>query len=128
MSRTRILLADDSPDFLEIVKNLLSPVFEIVGEVSDGKAVIEEARRLEPEVLVLDITMPIVDGIEAAERLKKLGNKSKIVFLTVHNDPDYLRACMAAGASGYVLKARLVTDLVHSIEESLMGHIFVSPR
>lgn len=123
----RILLADDHPHVLEKVAQLLEPMYEIVGTVTDGQSLVDAAARLRPDVLVIDITMPNMTGIEAANMLKEDGCESKIVFLTVHADPDYIRACLATGAFGYVVKARMTNDLPRAIEEVLAGHIFISP-
>jgi DNA-binding NarL/FixJ family response regulator len=127
VNKVRILLADDHPHVLEKVSQLLEPAYEIVGTVTDGQSLVDAAARLRPDVLVIDITMPIMNGIEAANMLKEDGCESKIVFLTVHADPDYIRACLATGAFGYVVKARTTTDLPRAIKEVLAGHIFISP-
>lgn len=127
VTRTRILVADDHPAVLEIVVEVLSATFEVVGEARDGKSLLELAAQLHPDVLVIDISMPIVSGIEAAQKLKDEGTKAKIVFLTVHDDPDFARAALAAGASGYVIKSRMSLDLLHAVEEALAGRRFVSP-
>lgn len=122
----RVLLADDHPHVLEKVTQLLEPEYEIVGTANDGESLVHAAGRLEPEVLVIDVTMPLLDGIEAANRLREEGSDSRIVFLTVHADPDYVRACLATGAFGYVAKARMSTDLPRAIKEALAGRIFIS--
>jgi DNA-binding NarL/FixJ family response regulator len=110
-----------------MVTGLLRPIFEIVGTVSDGQALIEAAARLEPDVIVTDISMPILNGIEAATQLSESGCKSKVVFLTVHTDSDFVRACLAASALGYVVKPSMVTDLLPAIHAALAGRVFVSP-
>jgi DNA-binding NarL/FixJ family response regulator len=126
VSLVRVLLADDHPDVLEKVKQLLDSKYEIVGTVSDGQSLVTACAQLKPDVLVIDITMPVLNGIEAALRLKDDGCESKIIFLTVHEDPDYVRACLAAGAFGYVFKARMSSDLPHAIQETVAGRIFIS--
>ena len=123
----RIILADDHPDMLAVVAKLLETLFDVVGMVGDGESLLEAASDLQPDVLVLDISMPVITGIEAARRLKKSGNAARIVFLTVHEDPDFVRASLAAGAFGYVVKPRVATDLVVAIREALAGRIFISP-
>jgi DNA-binding NarL/FixJ family response regulator len=125
--KVRILVADDYRDFRELVKNMLESNFEIIGTVDNGKALVETALRLQPDVIVTDISMPILSGIEAAERLKESGSQAKVVFLTVHSDPDFMRACLNAGASGYVVKLRIDTDLLPAVREALAGRIFLSP-
>src|SRR5438552_15466552 len=105
-----VLLAHDYEDFRATVVRHLEPHFEVVGAVSNGQALVDEAVRLAPDMVVLDITMPVVNGIDAARRLKATGSRARIVFLTVHADPDYVRAALDAGALGYVLKAEPASD------------------
>jgi len=126
LSKTRILLADDHQQFSELEERLLTPEFEVVGKVANGQVLFEEAMRLKPDVIVADISMPILNGIEAADRLKDSGCKARIVFLTVHSDADFVRRCLAVGAFGYVVKPRMTTELVPAIREAIAGHIFVS--
>jgi DNA-binding NarL/FixJ family response regulator len=127
VKKARILLADDHPQLVQKVTQLLHPEYEVLGAVSDGQALIAAAEKLKPDVLVLDVTMPILDGIEAAKELKARGCESKIVFLTVHSDPDYLRACLAAGGLGYVVKSRMSSDLPQAVDHALAERIFISP-
>jgi DNA-binding NarL/FixJ family response regulator len=127
LNKQRILLADDHPNVPEMVSTLLQPTFEVVGSVCDGKALVEAAERLRPDVIVTDISMPVLNGIEAANQLSESGCKSKVVFLTVHTDPDFIRACLATSALGYVVKPRMATDLLPAIRAALAGRIFVSP-
>jgi DNA-binding NarL/FixJ family response regulator len=125
--KVRILLADDHPLLLKEAVSLLEPTFEVVGRVGDGKSLFESAMKLQPDVIVTDISMPILNGIEAANRLKVSGCRSKIVFLTVHSDPEFVRACQATSALGYVVKSQMAIDLVPAIREALAGRIFISP-
>jgi DNA-binding NarL/FixJ family response regulator len=127
LDRARVLLADDHQDFLAAATRLLEPEFEVVQAVGDGQRLVDEAARLGPDVLVLDISMPVLNGIEAARQLRGAGSRAKIVFLTVHQDPDYVRAALAAGALGYVVKSRLASDLPLALREALAGRSFVSP-
>ncbi|MGA8104279.1 MAG: response regulator transcription factor [Candidatus Acidiferrales bacterium] len=127
MSKTRVLLADDYRPLLESVSGRLGPGFEIVGEAQNGQALVEAALKLKPDVIVTDISMPILNGIEAAKRLREAGSTSKIVFLTVISDPNFILTCMVTGALGYVVKGRLVTDLEPAIREGVAGRIFISP-
>lgn len=122
-----MLLADDHPGFPEMIEGFIGPTFEVVGEVSDGQSLVEEATKLNPDVIISDISMPILNGIEAAQQLKRSGTPAKIIFLTVHSGLDFVRACVAAGASGYVEKTRFATDLPAAISEVLAGHTFISP-
>lgn len=109
-------------------ERLLESEFEVIGKVANGQALFEEAMRLKPDVIVTDISMPILNGIEAADRLRESGCNSRIVFLTVHADTDFVRRCLSAGAFGYVAKSRIASELVLAIREALAGNIFVSPR
>jgi len=120
-------LADDHPDLLLIVSDLLNSMFDVVGAVGDGESLLNAAAYLQPDVLVMDISMPVLTGIEAAQRLKERDDTARIVFLTVHDDPDFVRASLATGALGYVVKPRLASDLVHAIREALADRIFISP-
>jgi DNA-binding NarL/FixJ family response regulator len=112
---------------LEYVSQVLSGEFVIVATCGNGRCVLETVARLDPDLLVLDISMPVMNGIETARMLKKLACRSKIVFLTVHADRDYVEAAFSAGAHGYVLKPRLTVDLVQAVRGALQGHTFVSP-
>ena len=123
----RILLADDSPSMLQAARLILEPEFQIVGTVDDGEAVLEAMQSLEPDVLILDISMGLMNGLEAARLLTRIGSKAKIVFLTVHKDQEFVEEAFSAGAMGYVTKPRLGTDLLIAVREALMGHTFVSP-
>ncbi len=127
MKRVRILLADDHREILKRVVHLLQGEFEVVGAVNDGQALLEAASKLRPDVVVLDISMPVMSGLEAADRLRGVGSKAKVVFLTVHEDPDFVHASRASGALGYVVKPRLTSDLVPAIKEALANRSFVSP-
>jgi DNA-binding NarL/FixJ family response regulator len=125
--KVRILLADDQPMICEAVAKLLKPTYEIVASVADGQALIQAAVKMNPDVIVTDISMPVLNGIEAANKLRDAGSPSRIVFLTIHQDLDYIRACFAAGAVAYVSKPRMRADLLSAIQEALVGHSFVSP-
>ena len=128
LTRPRILVADDNPAMLQTVVSLLAPDFEVVGTVNDGHAALEAAVRLRPEVAVLDISMPVLNGIQTAERIKQEDNcPTEIVFLTANNDPEIVDAALATGALGYVLKLRLYLDLIPAIRFALMGRCLVSP-
>jgi len=126
-ARASLLLADDHAEFLAAVVRHLEPHFEILRTVGDGRMVIAEAARLVPDLIVLDISMPLMNGIEAARQLKVAGSAAKIVFLTVHADLDYVRAALGSGALGYVLKSELASDLLPCLREVLLDRSFVSP-
>jgi DNA-binding NarL/FixJ family response regulator len=126
MTRKRVLVADDLAPVLNAVADLLRESFEVVGLVSDGREALMATLKLEPELVVLDISMPLMSGIEVAEELKRRGNQAKVVFLTVHEDHDILKTCHAAGGLGYVIKVLMDTDLVPAMNEALAGHVFTS--
>jgi len=123
----RIVLADDQIELLQTVALLLVEDFDVVGAIDNGTAAVELSARLCPDVVVMDICMPTMSGIDAALRLREIGCAARIVFLTVHNDPDFVEAAFSAGASGYVLKQFLATDLIPAIWAALEGHAYVSP-
>ena len=127
MTKKRVLLADDHPHFSELVETLLGPAFEVVGKVSDGQALFDAAISLKPDLILTDISMPVLNGIEAVDQLHRSGCNSKIIFVTVHSDPDFVRSCLAVGAAGYVIKPRVATDLQPAISQVLAGHSFISP-
>jgi|SRR5215467_1228876 len=126
LMKARILLADDHPHFPEMEARLLEGEFEIVGKVNDGQLLIEEAMLLKPDVIVTDISMPVLNGIAAVGRLKELGDKSRVVFLSVHTDTDFVRKCLSTGAFAYVAKSRMSSELIPAIRHALTGIIFVS--
>ena len=122
-----MLLADDHAAVLAQTIAVLSGEFEIVGSVGNGWDLIEAATRLDPDVVVLDITMPGMNGMEVALKLQRAGCRAKLVFLTVHDDPDYMRTAFQTGGAAYVVKSRLASDLVTAIHEVHAGRCFVSP-
>jgi DNA-binding NarL/FixJ family response regulator len=126
MTRASVLLADDHREFLGVVARHLEPYFDVIRTVGNGQAMLDEAVRLEPDVVVLDISMPGLNGIEAARKLRAMGSRAKIVFLTVHADPDYVRAALGAGAVGYVLKSELASDLLPCLRAGEAVRPFVS--
>ena len=127
MDRIRVLLADDHEAMLDRVARLLATECNVVGTVTDGQQALDAARELKPDVLVLDISMPVMNGIETAHRLKEAGAEARIVFLTVHDDPDFAKEALEAGALGYVIKSRIASDLMIAINEVCAGRSFVSP-
>jgi DNA-binding NarL/FixJ family response regulator len=127
LSRARVLLADDHEEFLAVEARLLEPEFEVVTTARGGREALEEAARLGPDALVLDVSMPGLSGIETVRQLRATGSLAKVVFLTVHGDPDYIRAALATGATAYVIKSRLASDLVPALRDALAGRTFVSP-
>ena len=122
----RILIADDLTPILTAVTTLLNNSFEVVGTVSNGQAAIDAILELKPDLVILDISMPGKNGLEVARELKSLASAPRIVFLTVHEDPDIIAACLSAGAKGYVLKSLMDSDLIPAVNDALAGRIFVS--
>ncbi len=127
MGRIRVLLADDHEAMLDRVADLLADECDVIGTAIDGRQALDAAMELKPDVLVLDISMPVMNGIDTARSLQELGVKTRIVFLTVHDDSDYAREALEAGALGYVIKPRIASDLVAAIKEVHAGRSFVSP-
>lgn len=119
MDRPRVLLADDHQAILDSVSHQLAGEFEIVATTLDGQAALDATLALKPDALVLDISMPRMNGLEVAKRLSDLPNPPRIVFLTVHEDSDFKDAAEEAGASGYVLKCNLGTHLVEALRHAL---------
>ena len=123
----RVLLADDREEMLQTVVLVLRHEFDVIGTAENGSRAVELATKLSPDVVVLDISMPVVNGIETACRLKELGSHARVIFLTIHTDPEFVEAALSAGALGYVLKPSLATDLVPAIWAAMQGYTFISP-
>ena len=128
MMRARILLADDHALTLTGMRAVLEPHYEIVGTVMDGHALVDAALRLRPQVIVMDIAMPLLNGIDAAVQIKKHQPAVKLLFVTMHDSPAYLVSALNAGASGYVLKSAASEELLEAIDSALNGGIYVSSR
>jgi len=126
MGKVRVLLADDHEAILAKVRAVLGDEFDIVGAVRNGREALEEVQRLDPDVLVIDISMPVLNGLQAMSQLRAGNARAKVVFLTVHEDQDYVDAAFGAGAAGYVTKSHVTTDLVPAIHEALQGGTYVS--
>ena len=127
MTRRRIVIADDHRMVAEGLRSLLEPAYELVDIVEDGRALVEAAQRLQPDVIVADITMPILNGLDAVEQIRRSGCQAKVVFLTMHKDALYAARAMRAGASGFVVKHSAGTELLTAIDEALAGRIYVTP-
>jgi DNA-binding NarL/FixJ family response regulator len=128
MKRKRILLADDHKFITEGLKSLLDPDYDVVGIVSDGKALVEEAARLQPDIIVADISMPRLNGIEAIRQVVEQNSQARIIVLTMHPDITYATRALEAGAAGYVLKHSAPQELIQAIEVSLVGKKFITER
>lgn len=125
--RPRVLLADDHPSLLAATTALLRPQFDVVGTATDGATLVSEALRLCPDVIVADITMPVLSGIDAAHQLRECAPPAKIVFLTIHSEEQFMTACIAEGALGYVLKSHMKTHLIPAIQAALLGQSYICP-
>lgn len=124
--QTRVLLADDNPMIIEIVRELLEPAFDVVGALSDGQSVLRQAPELNPDIIILDISMGEPNGIAVARRLQETSSHFKLVFLSVHEISEFIRSALEAGGEAYVFKSRLKTDLIPAIHAVCSGKVFVS--
>jgi DNA-binding NarL/FixJ family response regulator len=128
MTLPRIMLADDHTILVEAFRKLLEPQYEVVGTVVDGRSLLETAPQLKPDVIVVDIGMPLMNGLEAGLRLKALMPAVKIIFLTMNEDPDLATEAMRGGASGYLLKSSAATELTHAVQTALKSNSYVTPQ
>lgn len=122
-----MLLADDYPALLEATTALLRPQFDVVGTATDGATLVSEAIRLSPDVIVTDITMPVMSGIEAAHQLRESVPSAKIVFLTIHSEAQFVNACLDEGALGYVIKSQMRAHLIPAIRAAVVGQPYIHP-
>ncbi len=127
MKKPRVLLADDHTMVLEGLTKLVESQCEVVGAVADGRSLIEHTRRLEPDVVIADIAMPQLNGIDATRQIKKAAPKTRVILLTMHADAAYVSAAFKAGASGYVLKRSAGSELLQAVHAVMQGHCYVTP-
>ena len=127
MHLIRLLIAEDHAGMREKLVSTLETEYSVVGAVGDGQEMLDAESRFSPDVVILDISMPVMNGIEAATQLKLRASKAKIIFFTVHEEPEFLTAALAAGALGYVIKSRLAIDLQLAVREAIAGRRFFSP-
>jgi len=125
--RPRILLADDHTMLLDAFRALLEPEFEVVGTATDGRMLIEEFTRLKPDIVVVDVGMPLLNGLDAGRQLKALQRSIKLIYLTMNPEPDLAREALRLGASGYVLKSSAASELKQAIHEALKGRSYITP-
>ena len=124
--RPRIFLADDHSRLLEAETDLLRPHFDIVGTAMDGNTLVSEALRLRPDVIIVDITMPVLNGIEAVQKLVQSGSTSKYIFLTIHSSQEFVKACLETGARGFVSKSKMKAHLIPAIYSVLDDRSYIS--
>jgi DNA-binding NarL/FixJ family response regulator len=127
MTRPRILMADDHLMLLEAFRALLEPEFEVVGTVTDGRMLLEEFARLHPDVVLIDVAMPLLNGLDAGRQLKAQRRSVKLIYLTMNPDPDLAGEALRLGASGYVLKSSAAHELKQAIHEALLGRSYITP-
>jgi len=127
VKRSRVLLADDHALILAGIRGLLEPQYDIVEQIRDGRSLVEAALRLRPDLIILDISLPLLNGIDAARQLKQVWPEVKILFLTMHASPLYLREAMDAGGMGYVLKTSAFEELRTAVQKVLAGQIYLTP-
>jgi len=127
MNRPRVLLADDNEILVKRVAEHLASSCDVVGIAHDGQDLISQALYLAPDVIVTDIAMPILTGVEAVHQLREARLTVRFVFLTVHSEDEFLQACLEEGAVGYVVKSRIKADLIPTIHSAMAGKLFVSP-
>jgi DNA-binding NarL/FixJ family response regulator len=128
MKRPRVLLADDHTLLVEAFRKLLESAYEVVGTVGDGHSLLDAAPTLKPDVVLIDVAMPRLNGLEAGRRLKQIMPAVKLIFLTVNEDPDLAVKAMRQGASGYLLKTSAASELFHAIQAALKGSSYVTPQ
>ena len=127
MDKVKVLLADDHQIVMEGLKGFLGDTYDIVGMANDGLMLIKEALRLQPDVIIADISMPSMNGMDAVKQIRKEGLCPKVIFLTMHKDAMYAREVLDAGAAGFVLKHSASSELMTAIEEALKGNTYISP-
>ena len=127
MKRSRVLLANDHVLILEGLRTILEPCHDVVGAVSDGRSLVDAALRLKPDLIVLDVALPLLSGTDAARRIRKSLPRVKLLFLTVHANPAYLREALNAGATGYVLESSTREEILGAVTKALAGQTYVSP-
>jgi DNA-binding NarL/FixJ family response regulator len=127
MKKPRLLLADDHTLVLEGLKKILESDFELVGAAENGRDLLRLAEELKPDVVLLDISMPLLNGIDACKQLLKASPQAKVIFVTMHADSDYVAEAFRAGASGYLLKRSAASELVNAIHEVIKGRYYVTP-
>ena len=127
MDKIRVLVADDHQIVAEGLRRLLEPTYELVALVENGREMVAAAKKLKPDVIVVDISMPLLNGIDAVSEIRNAGIQAKIIYLTMHLEANYARRALATGASAYVLKHSASSELLFAIQQALEGRHFISP-
>jgi DNA-binding NarL/FixJ family response regulator len=127
MPKPRVLLADDHVLVLEGFRRILEGQYELVGTAEDGRALLDTAKKLQPDIVILDVSMPLLNGIDAAAQLKKICPNTKTIIVTMHADTEYVRSAFEAGASAYVLKRSAVDELEQAIQAAIAGRFYITP-
>lgn len=128
MIRPRVLLADDHTIVAQGLSSILEPEYELVGIVEDGRELVAAYKKLRPDIVVTDISMPSLNGLEAARQIKQIDGRARIIFLTMHMDADFAAAAFQLGAAGYLLKHSAAEELKTALAEALRGRVYISPR
>jgi DNA-binding NarL/FixJ family response regulator len=126
--RRRLLIADDHEMFLDALRSYLEKNFEVIGQVSDGRALLDEAIKLKPDLVIVDVGMPVLNGLDAARRIKETTPKVKFIFLTMQDDPHLAAAALELGPVAFVLKQSAGSELLKAIDEVMRGHSYIAPR
>jgi DNA-binding NarL/FixJ family response regulator len=126
VDKVRVVLADDHREVIAKVRGVLGDKYDILDAVGNGQLAVSAVLALDPDIFVTDISMPLFNGLQAARSIRKANSRVKIIFLTIHEDQDFIAAAFSAGGMGYVTKRRLSTDLISAIQEVMKGHTFVS--
>lgn len=128
MTKTRVLLAEDHQMIREGLCQLLGDRVDVVGTVGDGRSLLAANERLQPDIVLLDISMPQLNGFDAAQQLRRASPNARIIFVTMHDDPDYVQAALRTGALGYVVKSAASSELLTAVDAAMRGETFVSPQ
>ena len=126
--RPRVLIADDHAIFSDALRSYLEKYFEVIGQVQDGRALLDEAAKLKPDLVIVDVGMPLLNGLDAARRIKEITPKVKFIFLTMQDDPHLAAAALELGAVAFVLKHSAGSELLKAIGEVMLGHSYIAPR
>ncbi len=128
MTQSRVMLVDDNPEILNLTTRMITPEFDVIDDCQEGSVFIKRIGTLNPDIVIIDVTLGDTNGFEVARQLRRLGCHAKVIFLSVNEDEEFIDAGLKLGASGYVIKRRLETDLVLALRAAEAGRVFVSSR